>query len=401
MNAPDRTLSSLFRIPFMLALVGLFLFLALLNGQRDLTVLSLILFGVAAGAKLWTRWSLAGIECSIGVDRRRMFPGEKLFLRVTAENRKILPVWLRVRAPVGGLVHGASAETAVTAESGLLWYQKAGFRWELAALRRGIHHIGPLGITAGDLFGFFPKEKEMAETIEVVVYPRLVPFKSLSLPRRDLFGIPGAENPVEDPVYILGTRDYQHGRPAKYIHWKATARHHKLQEKIFEPSAQEKMLLVVDVGQFARQGAGAAFERMLETVASAAVRLAERGCAVGLVTNGRMTGGGSPVVSVTRNPRQLGILLEALARVQMEPARGLIDTFRLYLRVPWGASCLYFALDHDETAQMAGEYFTQRRMPFLFFAGDRLSASASAEAPVAGGPATRGPDDYRAGGGLD
>ena len=39
----------------------------------------------------------------------------------------------------------------------------------------------------------------MAETIEVVVYPRLVPLKSLSLPRRDFFGIPGAESPVAGP----------------------------------------------------------------------------------------------------------------------------------------------------------------------------------------------------------
>ena len=239
----------------------------------------------------------------------------------------------------------------------------------------------------------------MAEIIEVVVYPRLVPLKSLTAPRRDFFGSPGAESPVEDPVYILGTRDYQHGRPAKYIHWKATARHHKLQEKIFEPSAQEKMLLVVDVGQFSRHGAEEAFERMLETVASVAVRLAERGCAVGLITNGRMTGEGSSIVSVTRNPRQMTILLEALARVRMEPARGLIDTFRLHLRVPWGISCLYFALEKDETAQMAREYFTQRRVPFLFFAGHPFFDSA--EARVAGGPATQGPDDNRAAEGLD
>jgi uncharacterized protein (DUF58 family) len=398
MSAADRRLPSLFLIPLMLTIVGLFLFMALLNGQRDLTVLSLILFGVAAGAKLWTRWSLAGIECGVSIDKRRVFPGEKLFLKATVENRKFLPVWLQVRVPVSGLVHGASAETTVTAESSLLWYQEAGFRWELTAPRRGIHLIGPLDITSGDLFGFFPKEKEMAETIEVVVYPRLVPLKSLTLPRRDFFGIPGAESPVEDPVYILGTRDYQHGRPAKCIHWKATARHHKLQEKIFEPSAQEKMLLVVDVGPFARHGVEEAFERMLETVASVAVRLAERGCAVGLVTNGRMTGEGSSIVSVTRNPRQITVLLEALARVQMEPARGLVDTLRLHLRVPWGISCLYFSLEKDATARAVKEYFTQRRIPFLFFAGHPISDSA--EARVAGSSATQGPDDHHAGEGL-
>jgi uncharacterized protein (DUF58 family) len=385
MNDLDRTLPSIFFVPVVLAVVGLFLFMALLNGQRDLTVLSLTLLGVAAGAKLWTRWSLAGIGCRVGVDRCRLFPGEKLVLKATAENRKILPVRIEVHAPVGGLLHGDGAETAVKAETGLLWYQKASFRWELTALRRGIHRIGPVGIVSGDLFGFFPKEKEMAETIEVVVYPRLMPLKTFSLPRRDFFGIPGAESPVDDPVYILGTRDYQPGRPAKYIHWKATARHHKLQEKIFEPSAQEKILLVVDVGAFARNGAEEAFERMLETVASVAVRLAERGCAVGLVTNGRMAGEISSIVPVMRNPRQLTILLEALARMRMESSRGLIETFCLHLRIPWGVSCLYFSLDKDETARTARDYFTQRRIPFLFYSRDYRADSA---AVGAAGPAT-------------
>ena len=78
MNTTDRSVSSLFLLPFMLFIVGLLLFMALLNGQRDLTVLSFMLFGVAAGAKLWTRSSLAGIECSVAIDKRRVFPGGKL-----------------------------------------------------------------------------------------------------------------------------------------------------------------------------------------------------------------------------------------------------------------------------------------------------------------------------------
>ena len=392
MDADDRKFSSLFLDPLILAIVGLLLFITLLIGQWDLTVLSLILFGVAAGAKLWTRWSLAGVECSVSIDKRRAFPGEKLFLKATAENRKILPIWLQVRASIGGLVHGTSTETSVTAESGLLWYQKASFHWELSALRRGVHPLGPLCITSGDLFGFFPKKKEMAETLEVVVYPRLVPLKPLSAARRDFFGIPGAESPVLDPIYILGTRDYQQGQPAKYIHWKATARHHKLQEKIFEPSAQEKVLLVVDVGQLSRPGTEEPFERMLETAASAAVRLAGRGCAVGLITNGLMTGEGSSIVSVARNPHQITVLLETLARVRMEPARGLIDILRLHLRVAWGISCLYFSIEKDETARMAKEYFTQRRVPFQFVDVHHLCDPADTGAsscPEAGKPSDR------------
>ena len=394
MDGIDRRVSSLFIIPLTLAFVGVLLLVALLHGQRDLTIASLILFGIVAGAKLWARWSLTAVVCRLSVDRRRLFPGETLILRATAENRKFLPVWLQAQALIGGrghgtahgmahglahgLAYGASSETTVTAETGLLWYQKARFQWELTARARGVHQIGPLRITSSDLLGFFPKEKETTETIEVIVYPRLVPLRSVALPKRDFFGIPGAESPVQDPIYILGTRDYQQGRPAKYIHWKATARHHKLQEKIFEPSEQEKVLLAIDVRQFAQRGAEKEFEGALEVAASVAVLLDQRGCSVGLVTNGAVKGGGPPILPVARNAQQLVALLEVLARLQMEPAMDLIGMMRLHTGLSWGISCLYFVHEEDGAVQAAKEFFVRRRIPVQFFVSQVYPASGEA-----------------------
>jgi hypothetical protein len=65
-----------------------------------------------------------------------------------------------------------------------------------------------------------------------------------------------------------------------------------LQEKIFDPTEQEKVLLVVDVDQFARNKADEEFEHTLEIVASLAMRLDKKGYAIGLVTNGVTVGGG-------------------------------------------------------------------------------------------------------------
>jgi uncharacterized protein (DUF58 family) len=382
MTIDEQGVPSLFLIPLTLVLVGLLLFAALLTGQRELMVLSLILFCVAAGAKFWSLGSLSGIACRAGVDRRRLFPDEKLMLTVTAENGKFLPVLLAVNAAVDGLSFRGSAKTSVAAEAGLLWFQSTRFNFELTALRRGVYRIGPVRIASGDLFGFFPRVRRMVDAVEVVVYPRLVALAPPAVPRRDFFGIPGAESPVQDPVYILGTRDYQNGRPAKHIHWKATARHHKLQEKVFEPSAQEKILLVVDVGPSAGQGAGEPFERMLSAAASSAVRLAGRGCAVGLATNGRMAGEGRAFISVTRNPRQLTALLEALARVRMEPAREIVETLRLH-RLPPGISCLCFSLEGDGALQPVRDYFRQRRIPLAVVDGAGFPEGAVAGSPVA------------------
>jgi hypothetical protein len=88
MEGQDRGVPTIFVVPLMQFFVGLLLFIALLHGQRDLVVFSLLVLGVVFGAKLWTRISLSGIKSHSVVDKQKVFPGEKLTLRINAENKK-------------------------------------------------------------------------------------------------------------------------------------------------------------------------------------------------------------------------------------------------------------------------------------------------------------------------
>jgi uncharacterized protein (DUF58 family) len=363
MEPQEYRVSSIFIVPLIVFFVGVLLFIALLHGQRDLIVFAILILGVVTGARLWSRYGLSGIRCSSAVDRDRVFPGERLSLTVRAENAKFLPVWLQMTVPVASPLHPGSDEAAFTEESGLLWYQKARFDWDLIAQRRGVHRVGPPYIKAADIFGFFPRQREEHESLHVIVYPRLVPLRSISLPRRDLFGVPGSKSPVQDPVYILGTRDYQQWRPARYIHWKASARHNRLQEKIFEPSEQEKVLLALEVSHFSENSAEEGFEHTLEVVASLAVRLDQRGFAVGLVTNGAVDGGGPTIVPIARNPGQLPAILEALARLHMEAKWDLMAMLRDTFKLSWGVSCVHFSYEEDAKTQHTEGYLLQHKVP--------------------------------------
>ena len=378
MNGQAPHLSSLFLVPPSLFLVGILLFVALLNHQRELIILSLLLLGTAGSAKLWARVSRSRLACCSAVDRSRLFPGEPLALTLEAGNRSCLPMALQVTVPVGGLL-GPSGAPAMRGEAGLLWYQQVEFHWTVTASRRGVHRLGPPRCATGDLFGFFTSTWKAGAAQEIVVYPRIVPLARFPLPRRDFFGIPGAESPVRDPVYILGTREYQPGRPAKHIHWKATARHHRLQEKLFEPTAQEKILLAVDVEGFARYGASLEFERTLEAVASLAVRLDREGAAVGLIANGVVEGGRGAVVPIGRNPQQLPSLLELLARLSMTPAAPLLDAVRAGTHLPWGISCLCFSVENAGGTIFALDYFARRRVPVILFVARPGGGSAQAD----------------------
>jgi uncharacterized protein (DUF58 family) len=257
------------------------------------------------------------------------------------------------------------SEINFASNCGLLWYQQTRFNYRLVARRRGVYRVGSAHIKVGDIFGFFPRKKRQAGDTEVIVYPRLVPLKPFTLPSRDFLGLPGAKIPIQDPIYILGTRDYQTGRPARHIYWKASARHNRLQEKVFEPSEQKKVLLALEVNQFEKAHASERFERTLEVVGSLAVQFYQLGYALGLVTNA-VVEGGSPWVSMGRSPQQLPTILEILARLRMRAAGGLVDTLRRIPQLPWGLSSVHFAYEHDEETQASAQYFSYRRIPVIF-----------------------------------
>jgi uncharacterized protein (DUF58 family) len=202
--------------------------------------------------------------------------------------------------------------------------------------------------------------------MHVVVYPRLISLKPLCLPKRNFFGVPGAKSPVQDPIYILGTRDYQPSRPARFIHWKASARHLRLQEKIFEPSQQEKVLLVMDVGSFEESKDKEAFEQTLEVVASMAVQLDNLGCAVGLATNGIMTDRVTSAVPMARSHRQTSVILEALARLQMVQKEKMKESMRNITDSLHQVSCVSFAYDDGKTAGEVAQYCRTHNLEATF-----------------------------------
>lgn len=374
----NRTASA-FTLPLILLLVGVVLFVALLTRHSALTFLCMLVFAMIAGTKAWSRLSIAGVQSELFINKKKMFPSETLTLTVGVKNNKLLPVWLQVRVTLGRAVRDDSGEAQLNKGSGLLWYQRVNFSWQLSALRRGVHRIGPLELEVGDLLGFFPIRKRRPAFHDVIVYPRLVPLNSVTLPRRDFFGIPGVKSPIEDPVYIHGTREYQYRRPARYIHWKASARQNRLQEKVCEPAEQEKILMLILTDRFSRDRSGETFERCLEAAASLAFQFERMRCSVGLVTNGRVNGGGTAAVKISRNPGQLSEILETMARLEAVPAGDMVDILHRGLTLPWGVTCISFIYDLNAASLALNQYFKHRGVPTVMVVCDEKMKLTTAE----------------------
>jgi uncharacterized protein (DUF58 family) len=184
---------------------------------------------------------------------------------------------------------------------------------------------------------------------------------------------------VEDPVRPAGTRDYLGNRPARHIHWKASARLGRLQEKIYEPTAQASVLFLLDALSFPAEEPGPqqpdareatpgeeAFERTLEVVASLAVELERARVPVGLAVNGALAGRADCILAPGRGQYQLSSLLEMLARVTRR-ANGAEERFSgRGLLVGGTTTCLYVCSSLTHARALAIEALREHlRSPFV------------------------------------
>jgi len=321
-----------------------------------------------AGSKAWSLISLSRVSCSVHLDKGRAFPQETVTLTTKVENAKFLPVWVRIQWPWSSVLGSIDEASIAPQESGLLWYQRARFHLSLKALRRGVYQVGPSHICTSDIFGFFKSKKKLNEIVQIIVYPRLVELKPVDLPRHDLFGIPGDQSPVKDPVYVTGTHDYHPSRPSRHIHWKASARHLRLQEKIFEPSEQGRIMMVLDAGTFEKDQAEDPFEYTLEVIASLILQWTEISLAVGFMTNGTTQGGDFAVVPTGWSPKQLSTILEVLARLQMRQKTNLSRIMHQGLGPRRGVHCAHFCYQNGQGSDEMRRICRKRRIPLTIFA---------------------------------
>ena len=120
MEKQEDRLPSLFIIPFVLFFVAFFLFVALLQGYRELTIFTILILCLMGGAKLWSKATLSGLRFYPKIDRQKVFPGEKIILEMKVENLRFLPVWLQMKLFLGDSLQSTSGKEISKRESGVL-----------------------------------------------------------------------------------------------------------------------------------------------------------------------------------------------------------------------------------------------------------------------------------------
>jgi uncharacterized protein (DUF58 family) len=342
---------------FGLLAIGAGLLLAAWYGQVVIVVMLGLVLSAAGLTRLWSRLSLVGVSCQRRLSEQRVFPGEQIEVKFRLENRKLLPLpWIQMDdeiplklssdvplAPSNRPDFGFLSKSAA-----LLWYTGVSWKERLYCNRRGYYQLGPITLTSGDIFGFYPRSIVEAMADHVIVYPKIFPLAYLEIPSLHPLGEITAERRIfADPTRVIGVRDYSPRDSRRHIHWKATARHQELQVKVFEPTTTLKVAVFLATDSFTAENSKVYseedFELGISTAASIASYLTERRTAVGLFVNSCLADSGQPVTLLPgSSPRQLVEILEALAKVtpvSSSPFAEFLQVERTAL--PWGTTLVF------------------------------------------------------------
>lgn len=281
--------------------VALLLLLASIFFHEPLLfVAGLLALALAVIPELWYRFCFSGLVYRRQLGERRVFFGETVTLRLSVENRKALPLpWLEVEDefPEPLTLRGAKLEPHFKPRRMLLisalslwWFQRVSRRYQVQCLARGVFTLGPVKLRSGDPFGLLTREQRLEQLDTLLVYPPILPIERFGLPSRHPLGERAAHRRLlEDPLRVVGARDWQPGDSLRRVHWKATARAMTLQSKVYEPTTTWTLALFLNVNSYANPTLGVnppLLDLAIAAAASVAAWAAEQGYAVGLFSNG-------------------------------------------------------------------------------------------------------------------
>ncbi len=343
MRADEPRFNSVFAIGLVTASLLAITVVAASTGAPTVAATVAAILSIGVVARFWARRGAGRISATLQLGRSVLFRGESLTVGIEVVSTFLLPAWVEVGVmlePVGGSGGGSPAGDADHRRY-LLFLPKRGnhrFGLDFPATRRGVYEITIRDIRAGDPMGMLRLPVSGSGRETVYVFPRIGLPAHPSLPSTAPLGNHRAAGAVDDPVYWIGTREY-HGRgPARHIHWPATARRGVVQTRIFEPSADRRVVLVIEVAGFVDEGER--FERMLEVVAATAVELAREGCAMHLVSDGARAGHGTDVA-------ENDLLRRTLTELARLTSRSDHDIREALGRMGRDDVCIYFARRPD------------------------------------------------------
>ncbi len=237
--------------------------------------------------------------------------GDHLEERFTLINDSPFPaLWVEVRDHSNMPGYQASQVTGLSGSSSNYWHSSGVCR------RRGVFQLGPVQANTSDPFGLFLVEQVYPNTIDMVIFPPVVPLPEINIDTRGNFGDEETHSYSLARIQAAASvRPYRSGDSWNRIHWPTTARRNEFYVRQMERASSGNWWLLLDLDLNIHPHHEAPDSTLEKTIIVAA-SLTDQGLnkhqAVGLLTAGPESIWLLPRAS----PDQRWAIFKALAEVQ-------------------------------------------------------------------------------------
>lgn len=213
------------------------------TGLRLFFHLSYLLLGLLVLSFIWAWLNLQGLDVERETLTHRANVGDYARERISIRNRWPFPrLWIELRDESDLPAHGPGFVTSLGSHRRDRWLART------LCTMRGRFRLGPAALISGDPFGIVRLSRQVPDTNEIVVYPRMVDLPEFRLPSAELPGGQATRARSFNVTPNVSTvRDYVPGDSFNRIHWRSTARNNRLIVKEFELDPSADVYIVLDM----------------------------------------------------------------------------------------------------------------------------------------------------------
>lgn len=211
---------------------------------------------LTAEAFLTVRFGLSKVRLERSFDTTHAVCGQRINLIEKISNHKILPVpCLKVESRIDSSLQFGTLEDLNILQNmfhvslfSLLPYTRIIRTHNVKCNKRGYFHLKTASLTARSITGSASTNGEAKTDAELYVLPRTLSLQELKLPSHNWQGDLVIRRWILfDPFIKAGVREYTSYDPIKNINWKATARTNSLQVNQYEPTADHRLMILLNV----------------------------------------------------------------------------------------------------------------------------------------------------------
>lgn len=318
------------------------LFLVLFFPSYPIQWLGYLIIVTVLASYAYSRSMAANLEIRRDRSRLLTYRGQPARVELAIRNRGYLRMpYISVVDTTGGLFSADRERTVVTVRPG----ETVRLSYTVKGVNRGAYRLGPIRVRLSDPLGLYPRQMEIRELAEAVIYPQVYAVRLL-----DDRGLPAGNARLANPVYEDATRyrsvrEYVPGDDPRKISWKVSARMGRLHSLDFLPTMYfpTVVLLNLTASDYQRRHRFHHTERAIEAAASLVYYAIGRGQSVGLVSTGVLRGSADHAILPMRSGVEYGTeILGALARISPNDAQD--DALALLFErapVPFGTRVQY------------------------------------------------------------